>query len=170
MSNSRLEFIENWYYHIYNRWFQKQILFKIKYDFERFYKYIIKEQQNYKNVKIVSYSFLPNHFHFIIHNSETGLEISEFMRKIQGSYAMYFKAKYKNETGLRVPVFEWRFKAKLIQDQEYLERCIAYVNFNPIKHEIVKSIDDYEWTSYHQLTNKDKINQYRDLILEELEI
>ncbi len=73
-------------------------------------------------------------------------------------------------TGTKLPFFEWRFKAKLIQDQEYLERCLAYVNFNPLKHEIVKSIDDYERTSYHQLANKDRINQYRDLVLDELEI
>lgn len=171
MSNTRFEFIENWYYHIYNRWFQKQIIFKNKYDFERFYKYIIKEQQNYNSVKIVSYSFLPNHFHFIIHNLETGLQISNFMRKVQGSYAMYFKAKYKNETCLnKLPVFEWRFKAKLINDQDYLQRCLAYVNFNPLKHEIVNDINDYERTSYHQILDKSKINTYKDLILEELEV
>jgi len=67
-------------------------------------------------------------------------------------------------------LFEWRFKAKLIKDEDYLSKCLAYVNFNALKHEIVDNIDNYSWTSYHQITNKEKINKYKDLILWELEI
>lgn len=109
---------------------------------------------------------MPNHFHFVIHNLETGLDLSDFMRKIQVSYAMYFKR--NNETGLKVPVFEWRFKAKLLKDQDYLARCIAYVNFNPLKHAIVYNIDNYKRTSYHQI-DKNKLEKYKDLTLDELE-
>lgn len=166
MWNSRFEFLENHYYHVYNRWFEKQIIFKNDNDFERFYKYIIKLLKDYENIKMVSWSFMPNHFHFVIHTLETGLQISDFMRKLQVSYAMYFKRNY--ETGLKTPVFEWRFKAKLIQDEEYLAKCIAYVNFNPLKHQIVDNIDNYKWTSYHQI-DKTKIEKYKDLLLDELE-
>jgi putative transposase len=157
-------------YHIYNRWFEKQIIFRNKNDFERFMKTMIKYNKDFNWIKIYSYCFLPNHFHLIVSSNKSGLEISDFMRKIQQSYAMYFKLSSSPDLKKRWQVFEWRFKAKFIQDEEYLERCLAYVNFNSIKHEIVKSIDDYERTSYHQLANKDKINKYRDLVLDELEI
>jgi len=166
MSNSRYEFIENNYYHVYNRWFEKQIIFRNDNDFKRFYKYIIKLLKEYEIIKMVSWSFMPNHFHFVIHNQETGLQISDFMRKLQVSYAMYFKRNY--ETGLKTPVFEWRFKAKLISDEDYLAKCLAYVNFNPLKHWIVDNIDNYKWTSYHQIDKK-KIEKYKDFILDELE-
>jgi len=56
----------------------------------------------------------------------------------------------------------------LIQDEEYLAKCIAYVNFNPLKHQIVDNIDNYKWTSYHQI-EKTKIEKYKDLLLDELE-
>jgi len=68
-----------------------------------------------------------------------------------------------------MPVFEWRFKAKLIKDEQYLFQCLTYVNYNAVKHEIVKDINDYSRTSYHQIENKNKINKYKDLILDELE-
>jgi len=167
MSNSRFEFLENYYYHVYNRWFDKQIIFKNKNDFEKFYTYIVKELKEYENIKLVSYCILPNHFHFIIHNLETGLKLSDFMRKIQVSYAMYFKRKY--ETGLRKPVFEWRFKAKYIKDEEYLAKCLSYVNYNAVKHWVVDNINDYPRSSYHQLDKK-RIDKYKDFIIEELEI
>lgn len=165
MWNTRFEFLENHYYHIYNRWFEKQIIFKNDIDFKMFYKYIIKNLNDYKIVKIISWSILPNHFHFVIQNLETGLILSDFMRKIQVSYAMYFKKKYKIG---RWPVFEWRFKSKIINNDKYLYQCIAYVNFNSLKHGLVNNIYNYKWSSYHQI-NKHIINKYKDMILEELE-
>lgn len=42
------------------------------------------------------------------------------------------------------------------------------MNFNPLKHNIVDDINNYKWTSYHQI-NKEKIDKYKDLILDELE-
>jgi len=49
-----------------------------------------------------------------------------------------------------------------------LEQCLAYISFNPVKHQIVDNIDDYKWTSYHQI-NKKRLEKYKDYILEELE-
>jgi REP element-mobilizing transposase RayT len=169
MSNARYEFQENNYYHVYNRWYQKQTIFKSDDDFKRFYDYITKNHKLFPEIQIVSYVFIPNHFHFIFRSLETGLKISDFMRRIQVSYAMYFKRKY--ETGLNqvTPVFEWRFKAKHIDSEEYLAQCIAYVNYNPLRHDIVQDIAEYRWTSYHQLKDHKKIVSYKDMILSELE-
>jgi hypothetical protein len=58
----------------------------------------------------------------------------------------------------------------MIHDETYLEQCLAYVNFNAVKHKLVDNIDYYPWTSYHQITDKDKIEKHRDLILDELEL
>ncbi len=164
--------LEKQYYHIYNRGYLKHTLFHDVQDFTRFHKTIIRYNKQFPDVKICSYCFLPNHFHFII-TSESGLGISHFMRKIQQWYTMYYRARYKelspDSYNLKWPMFEWRFHAKHIVDEEYLAQCLAYVNFNALKHEIVQNIDDYPWTSYHQLTSKEKLGMYKDLMLEELE-
>ena len=174
--NRRDPFLENSYYHIYNRWYNKSIIFKNDYCFEKFYKYLFKYLKEFNlDIKISSYCFLPNHFHLIIHNiDKTWLQLSKFMKKLQGAYSVWFRVKYPLEdltTGVQIkqPVFEWRFKAKIIDTDEYLEKCLAYVNFNPLKHEIVDDIDNYKWTSYHQL-DKGKLDKYKDMNLDELEI
>ncbi len=167
----KIKLLKNYYYHIYNRWYTKQIIFKEDIDYKRFYETILKYNKEFSWINIVSYSFLPNHFHLILRSFESGLEISSFMRKVQQAYVMYYRAKYSNsspDSNLRWPFFEWRFKAKLISKEEYFYKCLAYVNFNPLKHKIVKNIDDYKWTSYHQL-DKNKIEWYKDYILKELE-
>jgi len=61
-------------------------------------------------------------------------------------------------------------KAKLIDSEEYLAQSLSYVNYNAIKHWIVKDIYDYQYTSYHQLDNKSKVDKYKDLMLMELEV
>jgi len=150
---------EPWVHHVYNRWLEKMTIFKDKSDFHRFYKLVAKYSRldKYAEVKILSFSFLPNHFHFIVNNP--GVEISSFFWDIQNSYAKYFNIKYWRKWQL----FEWRFKAKLISDQDYLEQCLAYVNFNAVKHWIVDKIEDYEWTSYHHFVDKPKIDKYKDI-------
>lgn len=170
MANNRNPFWENQYYHVYNRGYEKKTLFWNKWDFERFYIIMTKYLKEFPEVKIISYAILPNHFHFILRQNKTGLEISKFMHKVQVSYAMYLKTTIK--TGLKrwEPIFEWRFKAKLIDSEEYLYQCIAYVNYNPVKHELVSDIEDYPYTSYHTLIDKEKFRHVSVPELDELEI
>jgi len=160
--------LENWYYHIYNRWVEKKIIFKNEENFEKFYKLIASYSNNekYSGIKILAFCLIPNHFHLIIDNSlKDSSELSNFMWNIQNAYSKYFNIKNKSKWQL----FEWRFKAKKINNNEYLRQAISYVCFNPVKHNIVKNIDDYKWTSYHQI-DKNKIEKYKDLSLDELEI
>lgn len=169
--NARDPFEENGYYHVFNRWHNKEIIFHNEECYKRFHSQVVKYSKEYQSVKIISYCFLPNHFHFILKNAAwgTGTEISEFMKKIQWSYSIWHRCRFpKNGTGTKWPFFEWRFKAKYISTQEYLEKSIAYVNFNPIKHKLVHNIEDYKRTSYHQIS-KLKNNNYPDLMLWELE-
>lgn len=172
MPTRKISLEDGVYYHIYNRWYNKNILFHDTQDYERFYKTIIRYNKAFTWVKIDSYCFLSNHFHFVIH-SDSGLEISHFLRKIQQAYAMYYRAKYKDSNpeyyNLYWPLFEWRFQARHIDTEKYLAQCVAYVNYNPLKHHIVDNIDEYKWTSYHQILSKQKIVKYKDLMLSELE-
>lgn len=166
--NTRYPFEENAYYHIYNRGYNAKTIFQNRACFQKFYEYLIRYSEEYSNdVNIVSYAFLPNHFHLILQNIGTGTNVSMFMKKLQWAYAIWHQRVYG--TGTKSPCFEGRFKAKLIDSEKYLAQSIAYVNYNPLKHEIVADINDYPWTSYHQLENKNDIAWYKDLILGELE-
>ncbi|MDQ7009938.1 MAG: transposase [Candidatus Gracilibacteria bacterium] len=167
-----IEFEINNYYHIYNRGFNKNIIFKNDKDFKQFIKTIVRYNIIFTGIKIISFSILPNHFHIILISLDKKSDISEFIGKIQQSYVMYFRSKYKDNY-IKIKgegFFEGNFKVKHINSQKYLEQCISYVVYNSVHHKVVKNITDYKWTSYHQLKNKDKLNNYKNLILDELEI
>lgn len=167
--NRRFPFEENGYYHIYNRWYNKSIIFNDKACFDKFYTYLVTYLQEFKNVKVLSYCFLPNHFHFIIQNLGTGTQISEFMKKLQWSYSIWHRIRYPLGTGTKMPFFEWRFKAKHIDTDEYFHQCLTYVNYNAQKHWLVEDIKDYPYTSYHKLTDNDKSKLWALTDLGELE-
>ena len=80
--------MEDSYYLISNKWFNDNILFSNTDDYKTFILYVIENLLEFKNLSVSAYSLLPNHFHLVIKNIEKGLEISNFMRKIQVSYAM----------------------------------------------------------------------------------
>lgn len=155
---SRIPFLKDWFYHIYSRWLNKQRIFHNESDYKRFLFHLFVCSQKERQIKILSYSILPNHCHFIIKNLKEWFFISQFMCRLLWSYSKYYTVKYKKSKWVKL--FESRFKSKFIKDDNYLNQCIYYVNLNPIKHWIVEDIKDRPYTSYHEIKqNHLKLNQ-----------
>jgi len=85
----------------------------------------------------------------VIKNLKTGYNLSEFMRKLQGAYATWYRKIYPSE--YKHPVLRERFKSTILDDEEYLYKTLSYVNYNPLKHGVTSNIEDYEFTSLHKL-------------------
>jgi hypothetical protein len=95
---------------------------------------------------------MPNHFHLLIHQQKIG-SIRACLSAIQLGYAKYFNTKY-HRVG---PLFQGRFKAKMIEKDEYLLQLSAYIHRNPLslsswKHpkEIRNILVSYPYSSYQE--------------------
>ncbi|MEK6819064.1 MAG: transposase, partial [Nanoarchaeota archaeon] len=112
---------------------------------------IIKALENNKLVEIHSYTFMPNHFHFLLTQVfESG--ISKFMGNFQNSYTRYFNTKNKRDGSL----FLDQFKAKRIEDDKILIHVQRYIDLNPYTSFILKDIDElakYPWSSLKDYLN-----------------
>ncbi|TSC92710.1 MAG: transposase [Candidatus Berkelbacteria bacterium Licking1014_7] len=144
-------FTSGQYYHLYNRGVGKRELFKEKNDFLRFLEKMQLYSQEF-GVEFFCFCLIPNHFHFLVLEKIDG-SISQFMQKLGVSYAMYFNLKYENVG----PIFQGRFKAKLIDKEEYLLHLSRYIHQNPAEliasierkpAEFVSFIRKYPWSSY----------------------
>lgn len=143
----RENFEKNTYYHIYNRWLRKQRLFHRERDFDIFMKYFRAYRKKCTtDFDIIAYCILPNHFHFVFKNMSEWKKISYFIGNVCAAYTRYYQKYYGIEKW--VSYFESRFKSKIIQDTEYLQQCIYYVENNPIKHGIVENNDGWLYRSY----------------------
>ncbi|MBI5138481.1 MAG: transposase [Candidatus Vogelbacteria bacterium] len=82
-------------------------------------------------VEILSHCLNPNHFHLILRQLiDNG--VSHFMRSQIGGYARYFNKRHNRSGAL----FEGRFKAKWIEDEDILMYKSVYVNQNDRVHRL----------------------------------
>ncbi len=147
-------YLENGYYHIYNRGVEKRTIFVDEQDYRSFLKYL-KESlsspsdlktttktfsvrgvtfdatprlvKNFdKKIDLMVYCLMPNHFHLLVKQSEH-MDINKFIQSICTRYSMYFNKKYKRIGKL----FQGSYKAILITTDEYLLHLSRYIHLNP---------------------------------------
>jgi REP element-mobilizing transposase RayT len=76
--------------------------------------------------------------------------LSEFVKEIKQSFSRY----YNKKNGRRGYLWGDRFKSVIVQDGRTLVNCLAYIDLNPVRANIVKRPEDYRWSSlgYHLQT------------------
>ncbi len=76
------------------------------------------------------------------------------MGNIQNSYALYFNIKNKRSG----PLFQGRYKAVRIEDEEQLTHIVRYLHLNPYTSNLIheQEIDSYPWSSLTQYLGKDR--------------
>ena len=142
----RIEF-EGAFYHIMVRGNQRQKIFKDKYDFLKYLEILTNYKKQYKYY-LYSYVLMSNHVHLLIETATTPL--SKILQGINQRYTIYFNRRYKTMGHL----FQGRYKAILCEKDEYLLSLIKYIHFNPVRAGIVKTMDDYKWSSHNSYAKK----------------
>jgi len=164
-------YVENKYYHVFNRGVARQPIFKVKKDYLRaikaidFYRFLnpslrlskalllAKEEKRefFKNLKkkekivnLICYCFMPNHFHFLLKQKRTN-GVSKFISDFSNSYARYFNVRHERVG----PLFQGVFKGVRIESEEQLSHVSRYIHINPITSSIIKEtkINTYPWSS-----------------------
>ena len=142
----RISFVPGEFYHIYNRGTEKRNIFLNKNEYRRFL-LLLYHCNNNKNVvlrlenqnfdinleretivDVCAYCLMPNHFHILLHEKIEG-GISLFMQKLSTGYTMYFN-RLHDRTGV---LFQGKFKATHVNDDEYLKYVFSYTHLNPVK-------------------------------------
>jgi putative transposase len=88
-----------------------------------------------------AYCLMDNHFHLIIETPQPNL--SRGMRQLNGVYTQRFNRRHRKVGHL----FQGRFKAIVVERDSYLLELCRYVVLNPVRAKMVKSPQDYVWSS-----------------------
>jgi len=95
----------------------------------------IEEILKDRNVKLIAFTLMSNHFHLLIQNLDEGI-LSVYMHRILTAYSKYFNGKYHR----RGHVFEGPYKAVRVKNNTQLAELSACI------HKIPKEIKDLENT------------------------
>lgn len=129
------------YYHVINRGNAGETIFKSNRDHEKFLEYLAMATERF-SIVIHSYCLMKNHYHLLIETPESNL--SAAIQWLNVCYATYFNKKRKRQGHL----FQGRFKAVLVEADEYLTQLSRYIHLNPVKSKLVETPLDYPWSSY----------------------
>jgi len=72
------------------------------------------------------------------------------MQAVGRSYVQVFN-KVHARTGT---LWEGRYRSTLIQTDRYLLACMAYIDLNPVRAQMVAQPEDYAWSSYAHYTGR----------------
>ena len=128
-------------YHIIMRGINRQTLFEDEEDCVKFIQ-TLKKYREICEYKLFAYCLMGNHLHLLLMEGKEPLET--VMRKICGSYVLWYNKKY----GRIGYLFQDRFKSEPVEDDEYFLTVLRYIFQNPIKAGIVTEIQNYSWANY----------------------
>lgn len=92
--------------------------------------------------RLHAFVLMGNHYHLLVGTPEATL--SRGMRQLNGDYAGHFNRRH----GRDGHVFQGRFKAVLVQRESHLLEVARYVVRNPVRAAMVKSPEEWPWSSY----------------------
>jgi putative transposase len=157
------------FYHIYNRGNNRENIFIEKSN----YKYFLEKYYHHTGEVVDTYAYclLRNHFHLLVRVKEEvipkkrkpfrssgqdlkGLahdQIPEFAsQQFSNFFNGYTKSVNKkyNRSG---SLFLKPFRRKVVSNDQYLNRVIAYIHFNPENHKFIQDFREYPYSSYRQI-------------------
>ncbi|MGK5060468.1 transposase [Janthinobacterium sp. LB2P49] len=90
-----------------------------------------------------SFCQMSNHYHLLVETVEANL--SQGMRQLNGIYTQHFNRRHKRVGH----ALQGRYKAILVQKENYLLELARYIVLNPVRAHMVTSPDDWYWSSHH---------------------
>jgi len=97
-----------------------------------------------------AYCLMSNHYHLLIETPDGNL--SRGMRQLNGVYTQRFNRRH-GRTG---HVFQGRYKAILVDKNDYLLELARYIVLNPVRAQMVRSAKDWGWSSYRTTAGQAK--------------
>ena len=136
----RIEYPYAWY-HVMNRGRRGEKIFLEERDYTIFLELLMEAAQLW-NLGVAAYCQMPNHYHLLIQTQDANL--SRCMRHINGVYTQRFNRLHQCDGQL----FRGRYKAILVEADNYLLQLLRYIHRNPLRAGIVKELKSYEWSSH----------------------
>jgi putative transposase len=128
--------------HVIQRGNNRDALFRGSSDFI-FYKACLRSASSKHGVVIHAYVLMTNHVHLVATPARAD-SLPRVMQSVGRVYVKHFNTS-NERTGT---LLEGRYKAAIIQTDEYLLTCMRYVELNPVRAGMVPAPGDYDWSSY----------------------
>jgi putative transposase len=137
---ARASVADTWY-HVLNRGNRREAVFHKPADYDAFVK-AIHDAQARRPVDVLGYGLMPNHFHLVIRTHADG-DLGRWVQWLLMAHAR----RYHRHYGTSGHVWQGRFQAFPVEEEEHLITVLRYVERNPLRAELVARAEDWKWSS-----------------------
>ena len=103
---------------------------------------LMQEAHEKVPMRLVGYCLMTNHFHLVLWPHGDG-DLSQWMQWLMTAHVRRYHLHYKGSGH----VWQGRFKAFPIQDDEHYLTVLRYVERNPLRANLVQQSQDWDWSS-----------------------
>lgn len=137
-------------YHVLNRAVARLPLFERAADYEAFTE-VLLDALCKEPLPIFAYSLMPNHWHFVV-RPDADHQVSSFFRWLTHTHTMRWHACHRTVgTG---HLYQGRFKAFPIEEDDHLLAVMRYVERNPLRANLCRSAEQWRYGSaWHRDNN-----------------
>jgi putative transposase len=159
----RIQYPDAWY-HVMNRGRHGEMIYLDEQDYTAFID-LLQEAGAMWNIRIAAYCLMTNHYHILLQTPQANLD--RCMRHINGIYTQRFNRKHHADG----QIFRGRYKALLIDADNYLLEVVRYIHRNPVRAGMVNQPREYRWSSHRGYLSESSNWQWlsRNFVLEMLD-
>jgi putative transposase len=128
--------------HIVQRGHSREPVFFENDNYSAYLEWLEQASERY-GCAIHAYVLMTNHIH-ILATPDSQNSISQMMQYLGRHYVPYINHNY----GSSGSIWEGRYKASMIHEDEYLLTCMRYIELNPVRANMVKTPGAYRWSSF----------------------
>jgi putative transposase len=128
---------------VLNRAVARLPLFERAADYEAFTE-VLQEALRRERLPIFAYSLMPNHWHFVV-RPDADHQVSTFFRWLTHTHTMRWHASHHTVgTG---HLYQGRFKAFPIEEDDHLLTVMRYVERNPLRANLCRRAEEWKYGS-----------------------
>ena len=151
-------------FHVVNRGNNRQAVF-LEPDDQKHYLGCLYHYKKKYGFELFAFCLMTNHVHLLIRVCDKS--ISKIMQSIAVGYSRWYNFKYRSSGH----VWQGRFSASVVGDNEYLLTAMQYIEENPIRAGMVRDVGSYPFSSYKlnvrsddsKLIDRDKNEAFQSL-------
>ena len=138
------EFGPGRHFHVFNRGNSRHVIFRDNAD-RRFFLAKLDEVCERYGLTLLAYCLMDNHYHLAL-RQDGSAPLPRAMQALGSSYSQMYNRKY----GALGPLFQSRYCAVAVRDEDQLAMLTRYIHRNP---EPFKDFRKYRWSSYRQFAS-----------------
>jgi len=129
-------------YHAFSRGNRREPIFCCEEDYAAFERMML-EAMRWSGIQLFNWSQMPNHVHF--HVETPAGNLAEFIQRVFTRFAQYFNRTHH----LVGHVFQGRYGARLVDQENHFREIVRYVELNPYRSKTGKpaELGAWKWSS-----------------------